>query len=75
MNADLHERRMKMLGDYAEMALALAHDLHRTALNAEGPEEKVRCAVCPGGCPSPTTPAIVMCAACAPTARSNGAGR
>jgi len=44
MNADLHERRMKMLGDYAEMALALAHDLHRTALNAESPEEKVRCA-------------------------------
>jgi hypothetical protein len=26
------------------MALALAHDLHRTALNAESPEEKVRCA-------------------------------
>jgi hypothetical protein len=44
MDADLHERRMQMLGDYAEMALALAHDLHRTALNAESPEEKVRCA-------------------------------
>jgi hypothetical protein len=44
MDAGLHERRMQMLGDYAEMALALAHDLHRTALNAESPEEKVRCA-------------------------------
>src|SRR5690348_12235210 len=42
MNESLNETRMKMLGEFAEMALVLSRDLYESALSAKTPEEKVR---------------------------------
>jgi hypothetical protein len=42
--ADMAERRLEMLGEFAELALTLARDLHKDALAAEDPAEKVRLA-------------------------------
>jgi hypothetical protein len=44
MDADLNDMRMKMLGEFAELALSLARDLHKDATAAEDPAEKVRLA-------------------------------
>jgi hypothetical protein len=44
MDAGLNDTRMKMLGEFAEMALVLGRDLQQAALAAETYEEKVRLA-------------------------------
>jgi len=44
MSEAVADRRLEMLGEFAEIALSLARDLHQAALAAEEPEAKARLA-------------------------------